>query len=725
MGMLLKKVLFFLLISCSLVAHSQGVIAVAYANPALPLGKQVSIFVDSNQQYTNDKIPSDNVFIASTSKVPTFLAKQNSVWLKMVVQNNGFNDVFFLTIPYPNISKLSLYKKDSIWRNPQLVYATGNTKPFKDRMVDDANFVFKLNVPVGSSAVYYLHAQTDKPLQLPLFLKNPDTYRKHSIQDTLIIGLYAGIILAIFFYNLFLYFSTKDSSYLLYVIYLFCLLLAQLTFSGWLFKFSWPNSPSVNEYIVLLTSSLPGITGLLFSLKFLHVKNYSSLLYKVYLVATGCYTFVLLFGAFLPSSTSYALLNYSGIGSGLLLIISSAYIAFAKKYRPAYYYFIAWFLFAIGRQVHSLKNLDVVPYNTFTNYILYLGSAIEAILLSLALADRINLLQREKDASQKEMLRVSEQNANLIKEQNIVLEGKVAERTLELTKSNEQLNKTLTDLKDAQTQLVDAEKMASLGQLTAGIAHEINNPINFVKSNIKPLQLDIQDLMQVIDAYDQLHITPAEEIPNQLGKIDKLKKQIDVPFVKTEINSLMKGIEDGAERTAEIVRGLRTFSRLDESDIKTVDVHEGIESTLILLRNNVPSGVTIEKDFKAKGLIECFPGKLNQVFMNIISNGLQAIPTDDYGQKHGAIYVSTKDIGHQIQISIRDTGTGMSEEVKQKIFEPFFTTKDVGEGTGLGLSIVFKIIQKHQGKIEVISSPGKGAEFVITLFHTLPGDTIA
>jgi hypothetical protein len=266
--------------------------------------------------------------------------------------------------------------------------------------------------------------------------------------------------------------------------------------------------------------------------------------------------------------------------------------------------------------------------------------------------------------------------------------------------------------------------MASLGQLTAGIAHEINNPINFVKSNIKPLQLDINDLIEIIDEYTKLHGADEADIAEKLKSIEKLKKKIDIDYVKTEIESLVTGIRDGAERTAEIVLGLRNFSRLDESEVKIVNVHEGLDSTLILLKNQLPENVSIEKHFAANGNIECFPGKLNQVFMNILSNGIQAIKEKEEQAEKETIIINTKDVGNQLQISIKDSGIGMTDEVRQKIFDPFFTTKDVGEGTGLGLSIVYKIIQKHGGKIEVVSSKGKGAEFIITLFHSLPESAI-
>lgn len=710
----------FLLVQ--LAGFGQDTIYLSNTSASLPIGNKVGVFIDSSKSFTLGNPPPDAVFKQSEVRVPTYLLADNNIWLKLVIKNNTANADYFFNIQYANIPELHFLKKDSANALVEQSFV-GNQYKYGHRSVDDPNFAFKLHMLPNAVHEYYLHIKSPHPVQLPMFIETPAQYDKASIKETLIIGLYAGIIIAIFFYNLFLFFSTRDTNYLMYVAYLFCLLFAQLTFSGWTFKFLWPNSPSLNEYAVIFTSSLPGITGLIFSLKFLHVKRHSKILSYIYIAVTVMYSFVGLFCFWLPHATGYALLTYSGIVGGLLLIVSSGYIAY-KGYRPAYYYFIAWFLFALGRQVLSLRNLDVLPYNTFTSYILYIGSALEAILLSLALADRINLLQKEKDFSQAEALKVSQENEQLIKEQNIVLEGKVAERTMELTATNNQLNQTLTDLKDAQIQLVEAEKMASLGQLTAGIAHEINNPINFVKSNIKPLQLDIKDLIEVIDEYDKLHKADVADMEKQLSGIDKLKKQIDIGYVKTEIVSLMKGIEEGAERTAEIVRGLRTFSRLDESEVKTVNIHEGLDSTLVLLRNAIPDSIAIEKDFRADGNIECFPGKLNQVFMNIISNAAQAIKENPASTGSGKITISTRDIDNSIEIRIKDTGMGMTEEVKHKIFDPFFTTKDVGEGTGLGLSIVFKIIQKHKGKIDVVSSPGNGAEFVLTLFHTLPESAI-
>jgi len=216
----------------------------------------------------------------------------------------------------------------------------------------------------------------------------------------------------------------------------------------------------------------------------------------------------------------------------------------------------------------------------------------------------------------------------------------------------------------------------------------------------------------LLGKYEQLQ----EEADFKSGLLDihRFRQEIDIDYIHEEIDSLIKGIEDGATRTAEIVTGLRTFSRLDESDLKSVDLHEGLESTLVLLRTNIPKNVTVIKNYAVLPKIECYAGKINQVFMNILTNAFNAIKTHSNGREE-FVTITTKEENGQAVISIKDTGPGMTQEVKEKIFDPFFTTKDVGEGTGLGLSIVFSIIEKHNGRIIVVTAPGEGAEFIIYL----------
>lgn len=279
----------------------------------------------------------------------------------------------------------------------------------------------------------------------------------------------------------------------------------------------------------------------------------------------------------------------------------------------------------------------------------------------------------------------------------------------ELKTNNEKLVETLEQMKQMQEQLVHSEKMASLGLLSAGIAHEINNPINFVYAGINSLLRDFEDIKPILGEINS--ITPeTDDLKERLDRIQQLKEENYFDDAFEAIPNIIKDIKLGADRTSEIVKGLRTFSRLDKEVLKGVSVHEGLETSLLLLRNRYKNTIEIVKEYDPNlPEIEGYPGKINQVFLNILSNAIDAI------EGTGKIYVKTKFSEGLITISIKDTGTGIDPESQKKIFDPFFTTKPVGQGTGLGLSISYSIIEEHHGSIKSNSEPGKGCEFIITL----------
>jgi signal transduction histidine kinase len=355
-----------------------------------------------------------------------------------------------------------------------------------------------------------------------------------------------------------------------------------------------------------------------------------------------------------------------------------------------------------------------VPYNDLTNYTKEGGIALDVVLLAFALADKINTFKREKEKSQEETLVALQENDRIVREQNIFLETKVSERTFELSEANNELNQTLVELKEAQGQLVEAEKMASLGQLTAGIAHEINNPINFVTSNITPLNRDIDILIDLIQEMEKIGLSElsSEEKKKQ---IEEQKEELDYDYLKMEISQLLNGIHEGASRTSEIVKGLRVFSRLDEDDLKKADMNGGLDSTLIIINNLLSNKISLQKNYGDIPMIDCYPGKLNQVFLNILSNAIFAINKKFGDAPGGILKISTSYNEKSVFVKIEDNGIGMDETTKKKIFEPFFTTKDVGEGTGLGMSITYNTIRRHQGEIQVNSTPGLGTEFTLEL----------
>jgi len=284
------------------------------------------------------------------------------------------------------------------------------------------------------------------------------------------------------------------------------------------------------------------------------------------------------------------------------------------------------------------------------------------------------------------------------------LEKKVQERTSAMQVTNTDLTKTIQALKDAQGQLVQAEKMASLGQLVAGVAHELNNPVGFIYANFPQLEEYVKELLALIDALLNL---PMDESSHRLAL--RQVEDIELDSLRKDILDIIRSGKSGASRIKEIVSSLRSFSRLDEAELKSVLLEEGINDTLAILGHQIKNRITVVRDYRLNHLVTCFAGQINQVFMNIIYNGIQAMGDV------GTLTIGTRKENEMAVITIGDTGSGISQDIIGKIFDPFFTTKKIGEGTGLGLSISYGIIEKHGGYIEVESEVGKGTRFTIHL----------
>ncbi|MEH1909309.1 MAG: AAA family ATPase [Nostoc sp.] len=321
---------------------------------------------------------------------------------------------------------------------------------------------------------------------------------------------------------------------------------------------------------------------------------------------------------------------------------------------------------------------------------------------------------------------LAEANEHL-EEYSHILEEKVVVRTAEINEKNLHLQEALEELQSTQSQLIQSEKMSSLGQMIAGIAHEINNPINFIHGNITHASDYVQELLDLINIYQQ-------EYPHPSAIMEQKIQEMDVEFMTEDLPRVIDSMKVGSSRIRNIILSLRNFSRLDESEMKPVNIHEGIDSTLMILQHRLK-----EKSVEAKRLVDrhrpeievfkeyaqlpdviCYAGQLNQVFMNILTNAIDAL--DEYDNegdspsKNPQIHIRTE-LGelNTLKIRIADNGHGMTAQVQEKIFNPFFTTKPIGSGTGLGLSISYQVVEKHKGQLSCYSTPGKGTEFVIEI----------
>lgn len=604
----------------------------------------------------------------------------------VVNYNNGEWAAVKVNIPFDlepneNFIRLSYALLDTVelWmpnNNKQLfrAYQTGQAFEFATRPYVSSDYVFPTKKGVQD---YYFRVYSSKPVVIPIEVLSTDKLFKQLTAKDFVFGIFTGLVLVMFLYNLVLYFITRDNSYAYYVAYLFALVVTQLALFGYTDRFLMPDWPILNQKFAVLSGAIVAIVSVFFIINFLHLKEkapFYAKLISIVLVLDVIGIFYLVLGW---DVLAFHWVNVTSLYGSIIGILAGIKVSLTG-FKPGKFFLIAWSFFLLTVIIFALTNIGILPYKPYFHGAMLIGASFEAILLSVALADRINVLRNEKEESQELALQMAKDKQQMIKEQNVMLEQKVKRRTNELQKSNEELTVAINNLKSAQSQLVQSEKMASLGILTAGVAHELNNPMNFIHGGVTAIN---------------------EELKKSLSDLNK-----------EDIYEYLQWIKSGEERATMILKSLNIYSSANDNYSEDCNINSIIEDCLLILKNKINVKTKIVKELQqGMSIVRGNNSELHQAILNLLSNAI------DFIEDRGMIKITTKTKEDSCLITVEDNGIGISKDNLKKILDPFFTTKSPSEGTGLGLSIVHSIIKKHRGLLSFDSELGQGTKIEVSL----------
>ncbi len=695
-----KTLLPFLFLCISLSLNAQQIITLKDTGDWYPIGKQTAFFRDpgsrSIQAILQPTIQSK--FQKYNQDEPSFGGTTDAIWFKFTA-GNVTDKQFFLHIGSAFIDSIALYAVTN--NQVREVQLSGDNYVFTNRPLKVNTFLFPLNIKSGEQQEYLLRVKTMQPFFFPLRVGTLDTFMEDTHKLDLIQGIYLGFMLLIFLYNLFLYFSTKENIYLYYVAYVFSITWFMSTVYQYVFEFIWPNLPVINQFAVA-SSGLTILTATLFTREFLHTSRLAPRSHKfsIVFICLGILCFVLVFT---PLKIPALMLAQSGIMLMAVYFLVTGVIVYRKGYNPAKFYLVAWSFLITGFIAAILESLNILPVMYYINS-MQIGSAIEVTLLSLALADRINIYKKQREEAHAKALRMAHEQSEFVLQQNIQLEQKVTERTMALTKS-------LDELKITQAQLIQSEKMASLGELTSGIAHEIQNPLNFI-NNFSEVNIELLEEMT-----DEIKGNNPEQILILLNDIKENNRR-----------TMFHG-----KRADDIIKGMLQHSRTNTGKKELTNINALCDEYLRLSYHGFRAkDKSFTCDFKTNfdetiGEINIVPQDIGRVLLNLYNNAFYAVKAPNPSRqdkpivqvKTGKALSVTGD--PMIEITVSDNGTGIPQSIINKIFQPFFTTKPTGQGTGLGLSLAYDVIKAHNGELKVETQEGKGTTFIIQL----PNDTFS
>ncbi|WP_338844501.1 7TM diverse intracellular signaling domain-containing protein [Massilia sp. W12] len=756
----------------------------------------LSILEDSSARLTlhevHDQMPAGR-FRDDIRRRGHFGISSSAWWLRLELRNNSAQtQQMMLELRYANLGLVSLYEGESTAGAEQFNSVhTGNTLPFTSRAWPNHHFIFPLKIAAHSEHTLYLRIAGADTLETPLWLWREAEFLQAEQQDYQWQGWYFGMQSALILYTLLLYLTLRDADFLWYAAAICAFTLSLAGLNGIGNQYLWPNAGPAAQGLTLMFGAITTAIQGQFMRRILNTRENMPLADRIirFLIWLQPVWLPLIWFAF-AASLPFILLNHVVCACAVLGV--SIY-ACRLGQKNARYFVFSYALVAAAVVLTTLRSFNFLPSNFFTTHALQASTAILALANAYALIARFNGLMAAKAQAQKEALAAQEELVRNLRDAEREQEARVQQRTNELLAShsalsntNSQLNaayesaessrqqaekarqiatRSLNELRAAQKQVVQSEKLAALGQLIAGVAHEINTPIGAVKASGKNIADALEDvmhkfppMMRILEAHNLnlfLHLLRGERGPllstreersrvrqlsqelEQAGISDARRKagilaQLDPNLRVQEILPLLQhpdseliltvanhlatiinstsNINSAVERVTKIIFALRTFSSGEkQGEWSSMHLKDGIETVLMIYQSQIKQGVELVREYENIPPLYCIPDQLNQVWTNLIHNALQAM------QNHGVLCIRIAQEGAEALVEISDSGCGMSQAVIERIFEPFFTTKAPGEGSGLGLDIVSRIIKRHRGRIQVQSEPDVGSTFFVYL----------
>ena len=717
------------------------------------VSKYIKYYFDSSNALGIKDILEDKALEWVDNKNPESLSlgfNTSSLWLSFDVINICCeNKNWYIELGYPPLDSITYYHITEDGKTTTI--QDGDQYPVPNNSIKSKYYNFLMVLPNNGKSKIVFKIRSESSLAIPLSIYSAEGFSEKIQLEEYFFGAFCGIMVIMAFYNLFIYFSTKENSYLFYILYILAFLLQSLSLRGYIREY-FPSLLYLNNVAPILFTELSLFFGLFFTSSFLQTKENLPFLHKFIL----SYMSVPFIGVSLAFFTNYSIaIKYATITSFVssFVILFVSITSIRNKFRPARFFILGWGMLSLGIVIYALRMGGIIPHNFFTNSSYQIFSIMEILLLSLALGDKINILKKE--FSQNLELKVNERTRELSAMVELVYEQKGA------------VEQTLKELKETQAQLVEAEKKAALGQLVSSVAHEINNPISAIQANVgiaesalKPIFLEflgfIRTLTEIqINVFKELvQLSISSQVYISTREERNLKKKIDLEFQqytpKNEKNFLeikdlllelrlfdqfhkytelfteeeflfvlqnllilisefraLKNINISVEKTTKVVFILRKYlNTYSKGEYKTISISEEINKVLLLYDNYIKNSIKINRLYNDELNINCISDDVKHVWRNLIYNSIQAMQSTDKNLSISIDKIS-KDTKMYAKVQIMDSGIGIEPENKQKIFSPFFTTKPQGEGIGLGLYISKTIIDEHNGQIEFESEKNK------------------